>query len=238
TEKLRAMKSIFARELRDALIRNLIALAVVSSVFYFAEKLSRGREGPITGLTDIVGVLTLLGLILAPFVCGERAFPPDLKERRLVYLSVLPVRRGHLWLAVFGAHLFSALIPAGLAALDLRVKGTRQSWEDYCMLAIAFVFLFTTGSTLALALRRVFAVYIAGLVMTGAILFEMLELFPPPVVASFAAGVPALPVILFLLLMYLFTALKPYWALSSSHEAALALQRIVVKAESGLISRC
>src|SRR6185369_1577618 len=172
------MRSLFAREFRDAFVRNLIILAVILSVLYLADKLSRGRDGSLAGLPEALEALTLCGLLLGAFVCGERAFPPDLKERRLIYLSILPIRRGALWLAIFGAHCLAAMIAillifffrGSLADLLTPHGSVQPLWAPW-ILSILPV-LFFVGATLSLAMRKAFSVYISGFVILSVGLFE------------------------------------------------------------------
>ena len=90
-------RALFAREFRSALMPNLITVGAILATLVVMERFF-GSLGKVEDVRDFTDVALLAGLVLSGFISGERCFPTEMKESRMLFLASLPISR--TWAAV------------------------------------------------------------------------------------------------------------------------------------------
>ncbi|HEY0554801.1 MAG TPA: hypothetical protein VGG20_11085 [Thermoanaerobaculia bacterium] len=174
-------RALFAREFRSALVPNLITVGVILATLAVIERLFGLRLGKAEDVRVFTDAALLIGLVVSGFISGERCFPSEVKESRMLFLSSLPIPRSWAWLIIVSARLLAALasliavflvrrplltfLPSGhLSGLDLGL--------DAALLLFAYVFFFSAGNLFALLFRRPLFSYLAGFLILVFLLGE------------------------------------------------------------------
>jgi hypothetical protein len=164
------MLYLFLRELRDGLLGNLLMMGGLLAVAVVVE-LAR----PLAGTSEVVNVMILVIMVLLSFVAGERCFPTDLKERRLLFLNVLPVSRWRICLSILGARFLAFLAVTALVLLLRPSVFAFRSQNDPAATSVVLTtlpVLFSSGAVLSLIFRTPAITYIVGYPMMLVVLFE------------------------------------------------------------------
>src|SRR4051794_30594588 len=177
-------RALFFREFRSALVPNLVTVGTILATliaveYFYGLRLGKVEEKDVRGFIDLVLVI---GLVVSGCISGERCFPSELKESRMLFLSSLPISRTGVWLCIVSARLL-----AGLATLTLTLALRRpllgplfesQRAQPIGLLIgwffFAYVLFFSMGALFALLFRRTLFSYIAGSLALGILLSETL----------------------------------------------------------------
>jgi hypothetical protein len=175
-------RALFAREFRTALVPNLVTVGAILGTLVVLERLYGQRAGKAEDIRYFIDVALLVGLVVSGFISGERCFPLEVKEQRMLFLSSLPISRNWAWLAIVSARLL-----AGLVSLALVVALRRPLlafWEEAHLLrlvtglaaaqVLAYILFFSAGTLFALLFRRSLFSYAAGFSVLGFLLIETL----------------------------------------------------------------
>lgn len=214
-------KTLFAREFRSALIPNLVTVGAILVTLVAVERFYGLRWGKVQDVRAFTDVALLVGLVVSGFISGERCFPAELKESRILFLSSLPISRTWTWLTIVSARLLAGLTSLSLAAavrrphLVLPDSRDAQAWPVIALVVFGYVFLFSVGTLFALLFLRTFVLYVTGFIILGILLSE--TLFASSYTARWPAltslaDVPAATLkeplfLVFFLILFLLTAL-------------------------------
>jgi hypothetical protein len=186
-------RTLFAREFRSALVPNLVTVGAILATLVLLERLYGLRLGKAEDVRYFTDFALLAGLVVSGFISGERCFPAELKESRILFLSSLPISRSWVWLVIVSARLLAALASLALAVALRRPLVLLDSWDllrlGIVLVALAFgayVLFFSAGTLFALLFRRTLCSYVAGFLILGILLGETL-------VSSFYSTVPPHP---------------------------------------------
>jgi hypothetical protein len=189
-------RSLFAREFRSALVPNLVTVGAILATLFVVERLYGLRLGKAEDLRAFTDVALLAGLVVSGFISGERCFPGELKESRILFLSSLPISRSWVWLVIVSARLLAALASLTLMVALRRPllmafrENARLLPLDIGLIAasilFAYILFFSAGTLFALLFRRTLFSYVAGLLVLGILLGETL-------VSSFYSTIPPYP---------------------------------------------
>jgi multisubunit Na+/H+ antiporter MnhC subunit len=186
-------RSLFAREFRSALVPNLVTVGAILATLVVLERLYGLRLGKAEDVRSFTDVALVIGLVVSGFISGERCFPAELKESRMLFLSSLPISRTWTWLAIVSARLLVALASLALA-VALRRPSVLPDSRDLLRLGIilvalafvAYILFFSAGTLFALLFRRTLFSYVLGFLVLGILLGETL-------VSYFYSTVPPYP---------------------------------------------
>ena len=162
--------SLFSREYWSALVPSAAILAVLLAAAAVVERLNASRLAEPSDLRHAIDFFFITGFCVSGFVFGERCFPENLKDRRFLFLSSLPITRGALWISVVGGRSFAAWTVIGLT-LSLRPSiGSSLSYAGLLwgapslgILCLAVhASLFSAGLSFALISRHVYLTYVVG----------------------------------------------------------------------------
>jgi len=176
-------RALFAREFRSALVPNLVTVGVILATFVVVERLYGLRLGKAEDVRAFTDFALLIGLVVSGFISGERCFPAELKESRILFLSSLPISRSWVWLVIVSARLLAA-VASLLLAVTLR-RPLLAFREDASLLRLdiglvlaaiffAYILFFSAGTLFALLFRRTLFSYITGFLILGLLLIETL----------------------------------------------------------------
>jgi hypothetical protein len=234
-------RALFAREFRSALLPNLVTVGAILATLVILERiygLRLGKAGDIREFTDLA---LLVGLVVSGFISGERCFPGELKESRMLFLSSLPISRSWVWLSIISARLLAALISVVLA---IALRRPFLVLPAYTLLQIdtalviglvlfTYLLFFSAGTLFALLFRRTLFSYVAGFLGLGFLLTE--TFFPcsypttfPLTLFTDLTGVPGSlpsPFILAFLSLLLASSLLGSWWLFIRGEIGNSKQR-------------
>jgi hypothetical protein len=172
--------ALFVREFRTALVPNLVTVGAILGTLAAVERLYGLRLGKAEDVQAFIDVALLVGLVVSGFISGERCFPAEVKESRILFFSSLPISRRWAWLAIVSARLVAAL-----ASLTLVVALRRPLLESAdltktgislvaALVLGAYILFFFAGTLFALLFRRTFFSYIAGFLVLSLLLIETL----------------------------------------------------------------
>jgi hypothetical protein len=186
-------RSLFAREFRSALVPNLVTVGAILATLVVLEKLYGLRLGKAEDVRSFTDVALVVGLVVSGFISGERCFPAELKESRILFLSSLPISRSWVWLIIVSARLLAAVASLALA-VALRRPSVLLDSGDVLRLGIvlvalaffAYILFFSAGTLFALLFRRTLISYVLGFLVLGILLGETL-------VSCFYSTVPPYP---------------------------------------------
>jgi hypothetical protein len=174
-------RALFLREFRSALVPNLVTVGVILATLAVIEWLFGRRLGKAEDVHDFIDVALLAGLVVSGFISGERCFPSEVKESRMLFFYSLPIPRTWAWLMIVSARLLAALtslilIFAVRRPLQAILSGETLRRLDVVLVAALFLFayvlLFSAGALFALLFRRTLSSYVVGFVVLGILLIE------------------------------------------------------------------
>ncbi len=221
-------RALFGREFRAALVPNLVTVGAILGTLAAVEKLYGLRLGKAEDISIVIDFVLLIGLVASGFIAGERCFPAELKEQRMLFLSSLPMSRGWTWLAIVSARLAAAVLSMALAIVLRRPLLTLGRTEQISQLEIAqaagllllsYCLLFAAGTLFALLFRRTLFVYavgypLLGLLLVEAFLADSYSTYQPWLESLQRAPFEARPGTLLLLAAFLSLLLLPWLLLS------------------------
>jgi hypothetical protein len=176
-------RALFAREFRTALVPNLVTVGAILGTLVVLAKLLGPKLGKAEDLRVFTDVGLLACLVVSGFISGERCFPTELKESRLLFLSSLPISHSWIWLTIVSARLLAALASM---ALVFAIRQPRLIFEESkvllqldmglgaAMLFLGYALFFSVGALFALLFRRTLFSYAVGFPVLGLLLIETL----------------------------------------------------------------
>lgn len=175
-------RTLFAREFRSALLPNLVTVGAILATLILLERIYGLRLGKAEDIREFTDLALLVGLVVSGFISGERCFPSEMKESRMLFLSSLPISRSWTWLSIVSARLLAAVISIALGVALRRpfpeLRDSRLLRLDIgltvVLILFAYVLFFSAGALLALLSRRTLFSYIAGFLVLGILLLEIL----------------------------------------------------------------
>lgn len=175
-------RALFAREFRTALVPNLVTIVAILGTLLLVERAYGLKFGKAEDVRIFIDWTLLAGLVLSGFISGERCFPPEVKEQRLLFLSSLPLSRGGVWFAMVSGRLLAALtsLTAGILLrrpflVLLKEQGAWPIFTIAATLAIVLYLVFFAGGVLfAFLFRKPLFSYAVGYPVLGLVLFETL----------------------------------------------------------------
>ncbi len=188
-------RALFAREFRSALVPNLITVVAILATLAVIEWIF-GRSSKGEDLRDAIDVVLLAGLVVSGFISGERCFPSEVKESRMLFFASLPIPRSSAWLMIVSARLLAALVSLVVVLtvrrpLLLLLYSGRMHRPDFVFLGgllfFAYSLLFSAGALFALLFRRALFSYVAGVLVLGGLSFET------ALAASYSRVFPQIP---------------------------------------------
>ena len=173
-------RALFTREFRSALLPNLVTIGAILATLVVVERVYGLRLGKTEGIREFIDFVLMAGLVTSGLISGERCFPAELKESRILFLSSLPISRSWVWLSIVSARLLAALISLALAVALRRPMLTFPesglAWMKTGLVAtlvlFAYLLFFSGGALSALLFRRTLFSYIAGFTILGILLVE------------------------------------------------------------------
>ena len=171
------LRALYFLEFRRGLVPSLILAIAAAAVVTVIERIVVARGGANPDSAAQASLLLLLaGIALSGLFAGARIFSREFKERHHLLLATLPVSPSLTWLMLTLAGLSASAV--GIAALVLTHPRfvADVEWARYLALASAtHLFLFATGSCLAVICRRPLFVPVLGFPIAAAILWETLS---------------------------------------------------------------
>jgi hypothetical protein len=174
-------RALFLREFRSALVPNLVTVGAILATLVVLEWFFGRRLGKAEDVRDFIDVALLAGLVVSGFISGERCFPSELKESRMLFLSSLPIPRTWAWLMIVSARLLAGLASLALVITLRRPLPALQDSGNLLRLDVglvavlpvfAYFLFFSAGSLFALLFRRTLFSYAVGLLVLGFLLIE------------------------------------------------------------------
>jgi hypothetical protein len=174
-------RALFAREFRSALVPNLVTVGAILATLVLLERLYGIRLGKAEDVRFFTDVALLIGLVVSGFISGERCFPSEVKESRMLFLSSLPIPRSWAWLMIVSGRLLAALASLGLVFVIRRplvtfLNSASPGEWDLSLVAsrvlFAYLFFFSAGALFALLFRRTLFSYVVGFIIVGILLAE------------------------------------------------------------------
>ncbi len=173
-------RALFAREFRSALVPNLVTVGAILATLVVVERLYGLRLGKAEDIRAFTNSALLVGLVVSGFISGERCFPAELKESRILFFSSLPISRSWVWLVIVSARLLAALASLTLVVALRRplLMALRENTRLLPMALVlfaasipfAYILFFSAGTLFALLLRRTLFAYVAGFLVLGILL--------------------------------------------------------------------
>ncbi len=176
-------RALFSREFRSALVPNLVTVGAILGALVVLERLLGPRLGKAEDIRVFTDAALLVGLVVSGFISGERCFPAEMKESRMLFLSSLPISRTWTWLAIVSARLLAALSSLAIVVAVRRpLLAFREDAHllrlDLSLIAtqalLAYILFFSAGTVFALLFRRTLFSYVAGFSVLGFLLIETL----------------------------------------------------------------
>jgi hypothetical protein len=174
-------RSLFAREFRSALVPNLVTAGAILATLVVLERLSGLRLGKAEDVRAFTDFALLVGLAVSGFISGERCFPAELKESRILFLFSLPISRSWVWLVIVSARLLAALASLAIVVairrplLDFREDASLLQLDIGLVVAqilLAYILFFSMSTLFTLLFRRTLFSYVAGFLALGILLSE------------------------------------------------------------------